>query len=463
MILRRYIVRSLGGPFLIGFGLVTFILTMNMLLDLLDLLISKGIDLWSVTRLFLFALGWMVALSIPCGVLVAALMAYGRLSQDNEIIALRASGVHLGLVFVPSLALSAIVAVGLTLFNNYVLPESNFAYASLIQEITRRRPTAQIREGVMINDFKGYDLWIGRLDDRTGEMKDVLILDSRSRPDSPRTILGKTGTLTFRPEENALNLVLRDGEIHEADPSSPTGDYRRMRFETQTLNIVQGEERWRSHGHRRRGQREMSAQMMHEEVARLRQEFVRQDSLLQSALEAIPVQDLAELNRLDPGSMPKQPGLGSLLGGVAALLGRTEGSPPGPPQEWTSFQRRAVELVRSRQREQMLTKRKIHEFKVEIHKKYSIPIACVVFVLVGAPLGIMARRGGLTAGVLSAGFFVFYYLCLIGGEQLADRMIITPWIAMWTPNIVLGGLGFYLTARAVVSGHPARPRRKATP
>ncbi len=461
MILRRYIIRSLGGPFLIGFGLVTFVLMMNMFLDLLDLLIGKGIDIWSVTRLFLFALGWMVALSIPCGVLVAALMAYGRLSQDNEIIALRASGVHLGLIILPALALSVIVAAGLTLFNNYVLPESNFAYASLIQEITRKRPTAQIREGVIISDFKGYDLWIGRLNDRTGDMQDVLILDSRTRTDSPRTILGRTGTLTFRPDENALNLVLHDGEIHEADPASPTGEYRRLSFETQTMSILQGEERWRSHANRTRGQREMSVRMMQDEIGRLRREYVRQDSLLLAALESIPLESLAELDRLDPGSMPRKPGLGSLLAGVADLLGGAQGKIPDPPPEWTSFQRRAIELVRSRQREQMLTMRKIHEFQVEIHKKYSIPVACIVFVLVGAPLGIMARRGGLTAGVLSAGFFVFYYLCLIGGESLADRMIIAPWAGMWTPNIILGGLGMYLSARAVVSGHPARPQKKA--
>ena len=188
MILRRYILRSLIGPFWLGFGIVTFLLTMDMLLDLLDLLISKGIQLWAVTQLFVLALGWMVALSVPCGVLVSALMAYGRLSQDNEIVALRASGVHLMTVMLPALWSAVIVAIGLGLFNNYVLPESNFAYAGLMQELTRQRPTAEIREGVLIDDFRGYDLWIGRLDDRTGEMSDVLILDARTRPDAPRTV-----------------------------------------------------------------------------------------------------------------------------------------------------------------------------------------------------------------------------------------------------------------------------------
>jgi len=90
--------------------------------------------------------------------------------------------------------------------------------------------------------------------------------------------------------------------------------------------------------------------------------------------------------------------------------------------------------------------KKIDQYWVEIHKKTSIPFACVVFTLVGAPLGIRARRGGLAAGFISVGFLVFYYLCLVGGEQLADRGIADPWLSMWLPNIILGALGLGLTA-----------------
>jgi hypothetical protein len=92
--------------------------------------------------------------------------------------------------------------------------------------------------------------------------------------------------------------------------------------------------------------------------------------------------------------------------------------------------------------------RRINSFRVEIHKKFAIPVACVVFVLVGAPLGIRARRGGFSIGFLSVVFFLFYYVCLIGGEQLADRSILPPWLAMWIADGVLGLLGAFLTLRA---------------
>jgi lipopolysaccharide export system permease protein len=85
---------------------------------------------------------------------------------------------------------------------------------------------------------------------------------------------------------------------------------------------------------------------------------------------------------------------------------------------------------------------------VEIHKKYSIPVACLVFVVIGAPLGFMARRGGIaTGGGLSLGFFLLYWTFLIGGEDLADRQIISPFLAMWSANFVVGAAGLYLLWR----------------
>jgi lipopolysaccharide export system permease protein len=95
------------------------------------------------------------------------------------------------------------------------------------------------------------------------------------------------------------------------------------------------------------------------------------------------------------------------------------------------------------------------KYRVEIHKKYSIPFACIVFIFLGVPLALSIRQGsaGVALGV-SLLFIVVYYLFLIGGEQLADRGLVTPFMAMWAPNIILGALGVYLTARSLHEGNP---------
>ena len=93
--------------------------------------------------------------------------------------------------------------------------------------------------------------------------------------------------------------------------------------------------------------------------------------------------------------------------------------------------------------------RSINRYTVEIHKKFSLPSACIVFVLVGAPLGIMTRKGGFfTAIIFSFGFVLLYYLFLIGGEEMADRNYLHGAIAMWMPNIVLGAVGIVMTYQA---------------
>ncbi len=94
--------------------------------------------------------------------------------------------------------------------------------------------------------------------------------------------------------------------------------------------------------------------------------------------------------------------------------------------------------------------RQIYKYEVEIYKKFSIPFACIVFVLIGAPLGIRAKKGSLGVGItFSIGFFLIYWACLIGGEELADRQIVHPALAMWFPNILVGAFGIYLTIRTV--------------
>jgi lipopolysaccharide export system permease protein len=118
-----------------------------------------------------------------------------------------------------------------------------------------------------------------------------------------------------------------------------------------------------------------------------------------------------------------------------------------------------ADIIQMRQMEVEALDRRAQSLEVEVQKKFSIPAACLVFVLVGAPLGIRARRSGIAVAFLSILFFIFYYLCLAGGEELADRRLLAPWVAMWTPNIVIGAVGLVLTLRAAEMIR-RRPRRR---
>jgi lipopolysaccharide export system permease protein len=457
-ILSRYVTRALVRPFFLGFGVVTFILVLEFLLDYLDLFLGKGIPILTVGRLFVLGLGWMVALSVPCGVLVAVLMAYGQMSQDNEVTALRASGVNLIAAMLPALTSAVLVGGALATFNNYVLPETNHAFANLVASIHRMRPTAQIQEGIFIDDFEGYNLFIRKLDDRTGRMRDVLIIDATENRGAPRTIIAHQGELHFLPEQNAISLTLRDGEIHEADPNDREGRYHRLAFEEQTMQLKGAAEAFATAANRNRGQREMSVAQMKGEIGKLRAELSTYETQIDSSLAGLGVSSASEVPSIAPrASSPR--GLPRLLGAIAAVFGGRRGGsaqPDVPPET-----RRKIEDLNIRIFQADAVRKRIDQYEVEIHKKFSIPFACIVFVLVGAPLGMRARRGGLAAGFLSVAFFLFYYLCLIGGEQLADRGLMSAWLSMWLPNVALGLFGIRMTWLVARTGFPVASLRRS--
>jgi lipopolysaccharide export system permease protein len=423
----------------LGLSVVTFFLTTDFLLDYLELFISKGIPFLTVLRLYGLGLGWMLALSIPCSVLVGVLMTYGRMAQDNEVMAAQAGGVSVFHLVAPAFAWAAVVGAGLTLFNNYVLPETNHAFATQMLQINKTRPTARIQEGTFIKDFPGYNLFINKLDDRTGRMRDVLIFDTTQGLAQARTILADRGHLSYRPDQGLLVLELEDGEVHEAEASKGGTAYRRARFEKQTLHIIDADRLRQTTLTRQRSNREMSIPMMRGKIAELVREKARYRVERDSSLAALGLRSMAQI----PGTQPKPPFLARWMSWLrpAPVDSVLPDSLVGPKE------RRWIEEAKMREFQSAAADKEIAQFKVEIHKKLSIPAACLVFALLGAPLGVKARRGGVAVGFLSVGFFLLYYLFLVGGEQLADRGRMAPWLSMWLPNIVLGAAGLYLTLK----------------
>src|SRR3989442_3677160 len=384
-ILPSYILRLHLVPFLLGFGVVTFILEMDVLFDYLDLVVNRGVAVGVVTQLFLLSLGYIVALSAPCAVLIAVLMTFGRLSQDNEIIALRASGVNLGSILLGPLAASLILAVGLTLFNNHVLPETNHAFANLLIDIGRMRPTVRLQEGVFITDFPGYNLLVQSVNGRTNEMRGVTIY--KMNPGGPpTTILARRGTLTYTPDGRTAVLRLRDGEIHEipAEEGGPR-KYRRMVFSTHVIYIA-GAGGLLEHSVRdTRSDREMSARALIGERARMRAEYERTAAQRLEHLRAGGAREAA-LQELAPERLPWPARLRLLGQALAAREDPLERLLAGRPDLRTE-----ADLWRM---ERDALRRRIAGLSVEIHKKFSLPAACVGFVLLGAPLRILVQRGG---------------------------------------------------------------------
>ncbi len=338
---------------------------MNLLFQMLGKLAGKGLALSVVLEFFALNLAWILALAVPMAVLIATLSAYGRLSADGEITALRASGVSPWQMILPTLAVSVVVAVGVLLFSNYLLPDMNHRAKLLRIDISRKKPTLNIEPGTYAFDIPHYVLHAERVDQHTGGIEEVAIYDEHV-PGVRSTIIARHGRIRFEPREEVIYLTLDDGEIHRPTSHIP-GDYEWTHFDSALFRVPAPGMVLRRGTSAAKGDREKSVKVMLSEVRRLKQQ------------------------------------------------------PPG----------RRIQ-------------RRIDGLMVEVHKKFSIPAACIVFILIGAPLGILAHKGGLgVAGAVSLIFFTVYWAFLVNGEDLAERGFISPAVAMWSPNVLLALIGVW--------------------
>jgi len=464
-ILERYVLREHLFPFLIGFSIVVFLFTLDFMFDLIDLAVGKGVGLGIVLELFVLSLGYIVALAFPCAVLIASLAAFGRLSHDNEIAAMRSTGVNLLRIIAAPFAAALLLAIALVLFNNYVLPESNHALANLMADVGRKRPTAQITEGVFIDAFEGYNIFVEKVNGRTNEIRGVKIyqLSTTARP---TTILAEWGVIHNSPDGRLMTLELHDGEIHEVPPNDAERTYRRLMFKTHNINIRTPGADLERRDRVARGDREMNLSMMQESIRQLdkdlRQAKESRDEILHEGGFA-SYRDF--VHAAVPHAAPR--GIQAWFRNALRALGSVGVIATGLPERADRGDSTRVistvtmDVIQMRQLEIDALERRLNSLQVEVQKKFSIPAACLVFVLVGAPLGMRGRRSGVAVAFLSILFFIFYYLCLAGGEELADRRILSPWFAMWAPNLVIGAIGAWLTLQAAELIQ--RPRRRGRP
>jgi len=438
VILAKYILREHIAPFLYSLFVITFLFLVDFLIRILSSILSKGLEWRVVLEIVALNLAWMLALSIPMAVLVATLMAFGRLSADNETTALRALGISPLRAMVPVLLVAAVLTGGLMWFNDRILPEANYRAASLRNDISRKKPAALITPRRVIRDFEGYQLWMDRVDPETDRFHGVRIYQ-QERGQAIRYTYADSASLRYTETGSHLLVELFNGENHVIEPRNPA-QYLRVRFRAQTAAIPNVDAGLKREERGYRTDREMSVPAMmkvvndnRDRLEKLREEFA---ATLFEDMRALDLRFAADSGNPVPPRLLKEDWTKQVKL-VPTMIAATR------QREVEKF----YHIDRFEARSQA-ARMEINQYLVEVHKKYSIPVACLVFVLVGAPLGIMARRGGLGTGVIySLAFFVLYWVAMIRGEALADKLEVSPLTAMWGPNVLVGVGGLWLMWR----------------
>ncbi len=422
-LLSRYVLKEHLLPFLLGLGLLLFVLLMDVVLQMLDQILSKGLDWSEAAELLVYNLAWIIALAVPMAVLVAVLMAFARLASDQEVLAARAGGASGLQLLGPVLIAAGILTVAMVLFNDAVLPDWNHRARNLTASLKRRKAALalQDRQGLFIHDLGRYSLLVQRVDGGANRIEGITIHESGDGG-QPTTMHAAEGALQLLGDGSYVRLELRQGEFFQPDPQLATA-FVRGTFQRQVLHIQDPQRAYRPQGSTYRSDREMGLAAMAAAVREREAEQRRGTGLIDSLT--------AVLQSLSPTTAAGEAGT------------------------------RVRERLEQEQRLSAQRDQRIDELRVEIHKKFSIPCACVVFVLVGAPLGVSVRRRGAAVSVaISLGFFWVYWMFLIGGEELADRGLVPPAAAMWAPNVLFAAVGLVLV-RAVFADRrwhlPGRP------
>jgi lipopolysaccharide export system permease protein len=483
-ILRRYLLKQHLWPFVFALSALTSFELLRQIARKLQDLLGKGLPWTVILEFFALTVPFLIAITLSMAVLVAVLYTMSRMAGDHEITAIGAGGVSMGQIVRPLLGASVVVAAVSFAFGDQILPRTNHRLRSLMTDIYRTKPTFSLKEHVVNEVQKGRTaLWAAQIDQSSYRMRDVTLyrLEDQNRK---RIIYADSGRLVFAPNQEDLQLTLFDGSIHEFDSDDPRM-FQRTEFGEQ-LVLVRGvgSEFVRREGDDYRGDRELGVCAL-EEVVRSATHESRANQHRADVTELNGLRELVNLPTTEEDStipMPRRSVYCSVLAwlgsqfGVAELEAQavTPDSARGALAErfnepgrqalrtGTIPRRRATEVKVLRDKQRSASARAA-VYRVELYKKYSIPAACIVFVLVGIPVALRFPRGGLGL-VLGAGMVVFsvYYIGLIGGETLANRRIIPPFLAMWMSNILMGGLGVLGLWRMSKAGTIPRLARGAT-
>lgn len=399
-ILTRYIFKEMIGPTVLGFIFYTSIILMQRLFDMAGMIIRRSLPAEAVGKLLLYSLPNIIVLTVPMSLLFGILIAVGRLSADSEIVAMRALGISTRTIYRPVFFFSAVFFLLNVYLINAVMPQGNRQFMLLRAELMTSSAEKAVKPRVFHEQGDDLMIYVNDADPVTGRWKGVFVADSRNEkaskePALPSEIAAQANEQASEDQVTAFGqgssqriIVAESGSLSVTGPSKEIW----MDLSDAETHIwdPQRPDRYDHSGN---------------ETQRIR----------------LPTPGTAEFDSTRLARSLREMNLGELLD-----------------------QERA--LSRSKDEEDRVTR---NYARVEIHKKFAIPFACIAFGVLGLPLGITNRRGGKSSGFsLSIAIILLYYVLMNNGEQLAGNGKIPASVGMWTANVLLIGAGIYLLGRA---------------
>ncbi len=458
--LYGFMLQSFLPVFFMTFFICLFIVLMQFLWKYVDEMVGKGLEMSVLFELFFYAALTMVPLALPLSILLASLMTFGNLGERLELLAIKAAGVSLLHVMRPLIALVSLIAVLAFFFQNDVLPHAQVKMWTLMYSMRQKSPELDIPEGVFYDQISGYNLYVKKKDRETGLMHNLMIYDMSQGFDNAMIVLADSGRLKTTTDKKHLILTLYNGESFENLKAAPRGNsytnipYRRETFSFKELLI------------------EFDANFNRLDDGLMQSQYIGKNySELRLSIDSLNI----EIDSLG-GNFTNR----LQHSGYFGMYNRVEKTPEQREEDtnkarllaeninldslWAGENNQRRQLYVSRAMERAQTYKNDYEFnsmtvstkrftkrrhEIEMMKKFTLSLACIIFFFIGAPLGAIIRKGGLGVPVVvSVILFIIYYIIDNSGYKLARDGVWEVWQGIWLSSAVLLPLGIFLTSRA---------------
>ena len=455
--LHIFVLKTFLPLFAMTFFIVLFIVLMQFLWKYIDDLVGKGLSMDVLAELFFYAAVTLVPMALPLAILLASLMTFGNLGEKFELTAMKAAGISLLRVMAPLIILISGVAVGAFYFQNDVLPKAQVKMWTLLFSMKQKSPELEIPEGVFYDQITGYNIYVQSKNRQTGILRNPMIYDVSKGYDKGTILRADSAQLAFTKDQKHLYLHLWNGEqfdnLQSQNTSKQNVPFRRETFKDKEILIPFDA------GFTRLNEGEMRKQYVGKNIAELRHTI---DSV-QQRVDSAGNMYASYLRRLPYGGvkvetdsigepMPYKPvamtGSGMNLGSLLSVL-------PGPKLDMVLEQavnKANTQVADAQFKIQTMSDdlKSIRRHDIELMKKFTLSVACLIFFFIGAPLGAIIRKGGLgTPLVISVILFIIYYIIDNTGYKMARDGYWPVAEGMWISTVILAPLGIYVTWKAM--------------
>jgi len=460
--LDLFLLKSFLPLFIMTFGICLFIFLMQFLWMYVDEMVGKGIEIHILLQLFYYAAMRFVPQALPLAILFASLMTFGNLGEQFELLAMKASGISLMRIMRPITVFLIFVSVSAFYFQDNVIPVSQVKFYTILYSVRQKSPELEIPERIFYTEIPGKNIYIKNKDKKNKLLKDIFIYDYTDGFNNAKVITADSGRIKTSTDKMSLILTLYSGESFEnlkGNNNRPREAKDPVQYKRETFDEMEMYMEFDSNFN-------MKSEDLYKDrhvgknFSSLRQSIDSMTARIDSvkAIDSKVLYDASYRRTLTsyqiPQSLPVPDPEMPRIKNIIVFDSLYNVQDDDMKASLLNYSKDNIERLRNnysfKSSEMRIEDKEIRWHHTEMHRKFTLSFACLIFFFIGAPLGAIIRKGGLGApAVISVFLFIVYYIIDNTGYKMARDAIWLPWEGMWISSAVLLPLGVFLTYKAV--------------